>query len=417
MHNFDVNLQNPRAPEPLRPGDHPDFGQGASAAAREIELQRLDGMKIAQSAVQGIGMSTKEIRGTWLNSPNHALAVSLLFTRATNQRIMLGTEPGHVLSTSHLCNSLLHDSRFMQVPMSHAAPGDIVVQSGLNPDGYAGIVVDHGRIVGDNSHGVQNNSSLVETQRHLPPTLLFRYIGVQKYPGYTFAALANEGFNPDEPRLPAGQPGGGQWTSGGATLAPSMPLVSGVNPAVGQEASLVGKGGAAPETPKNYYVNKTLRVLQVKKPDGSVAIVKTKVKTQEQADLLGVPVGTEVPVFVPPGKDPQAMVDEWSRTKTKNPVGFAVTWRPKGDNDYKNKYKNGAIYDAYGNFEYGATGAAYGFSRAEIVGAGEGDARLRHHAPNNPINRADIEAGHDAVSHGGKLQTAPYKWSPKTRGS
>ena len=41
-------------------------------------------------------MSTKEIRGTWLNNPNYALAVSLLFTRATNQRIMLGTEPSHV---------------------------------------------------------------------------------------------------------------------------------------------------------------------------------------------------------------------------------------------------------------------------------------------------------------------------------
>jgi hypothetical protein len=43
---------------------------------------------------------------------------------------------------------------------------------------------------------------------------LFRYIGVQKNPGYTLAALANAGFNPDEPRLPAGQPCGGQWTSG-----------------------------------------------------------------------------------------------------------------------------------------------------------------------------------------------------------
>ena len=243
----------------------------------------------------------------------------------------------------------------------------------------------------------------------------FRYVGFWSY--YRSKPLANvNNDTANEPRIPKGQPDGGHWTTAGATLAPSMPLVSGVNPEVGQEASLVGKGGAAPETPKNYYVNKTLRVLQVKKPDGSVAIVKTKVKTQEQADLLGVPVGTEVPVFVPPGKDPQAMVDEW-RKKTKDPLDFAVTWRPGGANDYKKKDPTTAIYDAYGNFEYGATGAAYGFSRAEIVGAGEGDARLLHHAPNNPINRADIEAGHDAVSHGGKLQTAPYKWSPQARGS
>jgi hypothetical protein len=93
---------------------------------------------------------------------------------------MLGTEPDHVLSTSLLYNSLLHDSRFLQVPMSRAAPGDIVLQSGSLPDGYAGIVVNHGRIVSDSSNGLQINSGLVEIQRRLPLTLLFRYIGVQK---------------------------------------------------------------------------------------------------------------------------------------------------------------------------------------------------------------------------------------------
>lgn len=148
------------------------------------------------------------------------------------------------------------------------------------------------------------------------------------------------------------------------------------------------------------------------KPDGTKAIVKTKVKTQEQADLLGVPVGTDVPVFVPPGKDPQAMVDQWNRTTTKTPVDFATTWMPHGDNDYKEAEK-GAIYDAYGNFEYGAAGAAYGFPKAEIIAAGEGAALFQHGELNNPINRADIEAGHDAVSQGGKLQTVPYKWSPQ----
>jgi hypothetical protein len=217
MQNATLNLENPRAPKPLLPGSHPNSAQGVGAAAREKGLQRIEGMKIAQSAVQGIGMSTKVIRGTWMNSPNYALAVSILFTRATNQRIMLGTEPGHVLSTSLLYNSLLHDSRFMQVPMSQAAPGDIIIEPTKNhADRYAGIVVDHGRVVSDSSNGVRNNSSLSEIQRHLPPAVLFRYIGVQKCPGYTLATLANSGFNPDEPRVPAGQPGGGQWTSGGA---------------------------------------------------------------------------------------------------------------------------------------------------------------------------------------------------------
>ncbi len=84
-------------------------------------------MKIAQTAVQGIGMSTKEIRGSWMNVPNYALAVSMLFTRATNQAISLGTPPDHVLSTSILYSCLLHDSRFRQVPMSEIAipPGSM----------------------------------------------------------------------------------------------------------------------------------------------------------------------------------------------------------------------------------------------------------------------------------------------------
>jgi len=411
MHNSDVNLKNPRSATPLRPSDPPTGIHWTRTEAGQRESIRLEGMKIVQTALQSIGMSTKDPWGPPISHPQYALAVSRIFTKATNQTIILNTPPDHVRSTSILWSNLAHDKRFEQMPMSEAAPGDIIIASHPSQaDGYAGIVVDHGRIVSNSSQGVQDNSSLAEIQRSHPEIAAFRYVGFWNY--YRGKPLANAGFNADEPRTPAGQLGGGQWTSG---MAPSTPLVSGVNPAVGQVASLVGKGGAAPETPKNYYVNKTLHVLQVKKTDGSVAIVKTKVKTQEQADLLGVPVGTEVPVFVPPGKDPQAMVDEWSRTKTKNPVGFAVTWRPEGDNDYKKR--NSAIYDAYGNFEYGATGAAYGFSRAEIVGAGEGDARLLHHAPNNPINRADIEAGHDAVSHGGKLQTAPYKWSPKTRGS
>ena len=115
-----------------------------------------------------------------MNNPNYALAVSMLFTRATNQSIILGTPPDHVLSTSILYSCLLHDSRFREVPMSDAVPGDIIIASHPNQaDGYAGIVVDHRRIVSDSSNGVQNDSSLVEIQRSRPAMAIFRYIGVQ----------------------------------------------------------------------------------------------------------------------------------------------------------------------------------------------------------------------------------------------
>jgi hypothetical protein len=143
---------------------------------------------------------------------------------------MLGTDPNRVLSTSILCNSLLHDTRFRRVPIREAAPGDIAIESGTNQAGsYAGIVVDHGRIISNSRHGLQNNFSLAEIQSYHPSTVLFRYIGVQKHPG---DSLANAGFNPNEPRVPAHQPGGGQWTTGapgGVQMAPSTTVLSGRN--------------------------------------------------------------------------------------------------------------------------------------------------------------------------------------------
>jgi len=90
MHNSTLNLENPRAPKRLPSSGHPGFGQGVSAAAREKELQRLNGVKIAQSAVQGIGMSTKDIRGSWMDNPNYALAVSDKQSRSVNGGIFIG---------------------------------------------------------------------------------------------------------------------------------------------------------------------------------------------------------------------------------------------------------------------------------------------------------------------------------------
>jgi hypothetical protein len=45
--------------------------------------------------------------------------------------------------------------------------------------------------------------------------IAFRYVGFWNY--YRSKPLANAGFNPDEARLPAGQPGGGQWTASDAS--------------------------------------------------------------------------------------------------------------------------------------------------------------------------------------------------------
>ena len=111
------------------------------------------------------------------------------------------------------------------MPLSRDTPGDLVLESGLLPDGFAGIVVDHGRMVSDSRRGVQNNASLVELQSRQPPLLLFRYIGVQRDPDRIAALLANQGYNPEEARRPAGQPGGGQWTT--ATIPSRTALLTG----------------------------------------------------------------------------------------------------------------------------------------------------------------------------------------------
>ena len=118
--------------------------------------------------------------------------------------------------------SLLHDRRFQRIPMSEADTGDIIIESaGHQAEGYAGIVVNHGRIVSDGSQGVCNNSSLAEVHSSSQTMAVFRYIGARRYPS---RHLANAGYDPNEPRLPAGQTGGGQWTdtdgvSGGSLLA------------------------------------------------------------------------------------------------------------------------------------------------------------------------------------------------------
>jgi len=209
-----------RTPNPL--AIKPNVGQWTSTCAAEKEPPSANGPDIAQTALQSIGLSTRNFGGPFTSPPEYALAVSIIFTKATEQAIMPGTFPENVLSTSILYNSLLYDSRFRQVPMSEAAPGDIIIASHKNQaDGYAGIVVDHGRIVSNSSRGVQNNSSLVEIQRNRQEMAIFRYIGVQKYRS---RLLANAGYNDDEPRLPAGQPGGGQWTAG---MAPSTTVLSG----------------------------------------------------------------------------------------------------------------------------------------------------------------------------------------------
>jgi len=82
----------------LRPGKSPSPpGQTTGAGGKQPQSEY--GPAIAQTALQSIGLSTRSIYGPFTGPPGYALAVSLIFTKATNQAIVLATEPRHVLST------------------------------------------------------------------------------------------------------------------------------------------------------------------------------------------------------------------------------------------------------------------------------------------------------------------------------
>ena len=102
--------------------------------------------------------------------------------------------------------------------MSEAAPRDIVIVSHpTETDGYVGIVVDRGRVVSNSNKGVQDDISLAELQRRGIEMTAFRYVGLWNY--YHSKPFDNAGFNQAEVRIPAGQPGGGQWTAEGTMAA------------------------------------------------------------------------------------------------------------------------------------------------------------------------------------------------------
>ncbi len=177
--------------------------------------------------------------------------------------------------------------------MSEAAPGDIIIGSGWQQgaDGYAGIVVDHGRIVSDSSQGVQNNSSLLEIQRSRPAMIVFRYIGVQ-VTGKRSSVFANAGFDSNEPRIPAGQSGGGQWTSG---MAPSAAILSGGNRWTGPAAKAPAKvndddnsskalGQAARKTGRSYWRTLYGTLRQFFHPDREPSKPKNFSELQEEID-------------------------------------------------------------------------------------------------------------------------------------
>jgi RHS repeat-associated protein len=168
--------------------------------------------------------------------------------------------------------------------------------------------------------------------------------------------------------------------------------------------SLEQLGAFAPQYP----------VVVVTLPNGTQYMPETKVKDNAQKGIVGVRFNTPIYIAVPPQVDPQSLVNYWAS----QPSSWHLTtwetfknyWRPNGPHDYKNdkSLAGPAIYDAFGNFEFGATGEAAGFHLETLQLAGD----WVHRGINNPINQADIKSGFDAIQKNGKLSTKMEKIVP-----
>jgi RHS repeat-associated protein len=155
-------------------------------------------------------------------------------------------------------------------------------------------------------------------------------------------------------------------------------------------------------------------VVVVTLPTGSTYEPKSKVKNSDQAAIAGWPIDTPIRIAVPPGIDPQTMVDQWSSggiwsrrsaLNLRTWFAFKKFWS-QPENDYKKKY--GKIFDACANFEFGATGAAAFFGLPALQAAAD----YLHGGTNDPVNTADIQSGYEAIAQGGKLSTTVEKLAP-----
>jgi hypothetical protein len=128
----------------------------------------------------------------------------------------------------------------------------------------------------------------------------------------------------------------------------------------------------------------------------------TTIKNSAQAHALGRRKFSKVPIFVPPGENPQATVNRWAGTAYPgNLPSFGLAFNFKGPNDFA--YNVSPIYDPYGNFIYGWSGTVGGIPASLLQGMGH----ALHGGLNNPFNVYDIELGIDAAMMGGTISVVP----------
>ena len=126
----------------------------------------------------------------------------------------------------------------------------------------------------------------------------------------------------------------------------------------------------------------TAPVVVVTPSNGAPYEPQTKVKDSAQAGIFGLPIGTPIHIPVPKSVDPQGLVDMWAKKSSSYYTpSFFWYWRPGGENDYKRTISQ--EFDAFGNFEYGATGAGRGMTLNELKLVDTWATRIFHFIPAN----------------------------------
>lgn len=199
-------------------------------------------------------------------------------------------------------------------------------------------------------------------------------------------------YNADEFRLPAGQPGGGQWTIEGGIDAgetdPQPTLVADNRPFNTASDAASEKRAAKERADEAKYPSKPAILA-----DGSTVYdpyTKKQMRMPEDVSLQrNVELGAEL-----------AKLPAWDRD-----LAMAYLFRPWGDMDYQRTHSSDSdinkTYMAFGNFNYGAVAAAAGLALddaqryagwANHLGSGDKSGKYG----GNPDNIPFVERGYYA---------------------
>lgn len=200
------------------------------------------------------------------------------------------------------------------------------------------------------------------------------------------STIGKSGYNPDEPRIPAGQSGSGQWTTGGDIS--SETAAEPVRHALGDPVPVVLSDGSVVRNPNT----------------GGLLLMPYGVSLEENAKF-GELISQDPSSITGP---PPTVYD----TKTKEGEMLAEFYR-YNHMDYQRIYSINGLpnktFIDFGNYNYGVVAAAAGYSKEETLIAagainltGSGDKSGPYF--NNPRNASMIEAGYDDYI-AGKIKT------------